>query len=273
MTNRKSKQIKRIVKQSEDSFRVEECSVESFPSRKTVKPPFSYAQLIKEAIETSSSQMLTLKEIYTFIESKYPFYRENGDAYKNSIRHNLSLNKLFRKIPKDPAKPNKKGSYWGLAKKEDALVDNLSQIPLNYPTPIKKDWQQNTMLHSPDPTPDDSAGMKRKRRKLYAAFKEQDKLPSIFRGKEPNPFLSPSSFEMPILTNSPLPVIDWMSGEVNFPSKESYLPSAYEMGLVFSHPLPNELSCSPLKFDMVKELDMNDILLPDSNSTTNKEIN
>ncbi|KAK9766764.1 hypothetical protein K7432_003925 [Basidiobolus ranarum] len=75
------------------------------------KPPYPYAKLIAQAILTSDSQALTLNEIYVWIIEKYPYYKNAASGWKNSIRHNLSLNKMFLRVPRAINEPGK-GSYW-----------------------------------------------------------------------------------------------------------------------------------------------------------------
>ncbi|XP_042858399.1 uncharacterized protein LOC122263721 [Penaeus japonicus] len=75
------------------------------------KPQHSYIGLIAMAILSSPDKKLVLSDIYQYILDHYPYFRSRGTGWRNSIRHNLSLNDCFVKAGRSA---NGKGHYWAI---------------------------------------------------------------------------------------------------------------------------------------------------------------
>ena len=80
------------------------------------RPPYSFSCLTFMAIETSGRKRLSVKEIYTWVTENFPYYQSvPSGSWKNSIRHNLSLNGTFCKVDKNLLAMRDfsgKGSLW-----------------------------------------------------------------------------------------------------------------------------------------------------------------
>lgn len=76
-----------------------------------VKPALSYIALIAKAILESTQKRLSLGSIYSWIEKNYPYYLNRGQGWRNSVRHNLSLNDCFIKAGRCE---DGKGNYWAI---------------------------------------------------------------------------------------------------------------------------------------------------------------
>jgi len=109
------------------------------------KPPYSYISLITMSIQNSASKMVTLSEIYQFIMDLFPYYRQNQQRWQNSIRHSLSFNDCFIKVPRSPDKPGK-GSFWTLHPDAGNMFENGCY--LRRQKRFKSDRKGNPIPHS-----------------------------------------------------------------------------------------------------------------------------
>ncbi|KAI8519696.1 hypothetical protein Bbelb_029530 [Branchiostoma belcheri] len=69
------------------------------PYRRHAKPPVSYTAMIAAVIQESPEKKLTLLQIVDELKRRYSFFNGDYKGWKNSVRHNLSLNKCFVKWP------------------------------------------------------------------------------------------------------------------------------------------------------------------------------
>ena len=75
------------------------------------------------AIQSAPSQRLTLSSIYRYVAENFPFYKKSRSGWQNSIRHNLSLNDCFKKVPRQESDSGK-GHYWTIDPNCEKMFDN-----------------------------------------------------------------------------------------------------------------------------------------------------
>lgn len=102
------------------------------------KPPYSFSSLIFMAIEDSMQKALPVKEIYAWIIQHFPYFKTAPTGWKNSVRHNLSLNKCFQKVEK--AANLGKGSLWMV---EPQYRPNLIQALTRSPFHPCSTWEKH----------------------------------------------------------------------------------------------------------------------------------
>ncbi|XP_074498051.1 forkhead box protein N1 [Sebastes fasciatus] len=78
------------------------------------KPIYSYSILIFLALKNSKTGSLPVSEIYSFMTEHFPYFKSAPDGWKNSVRHNLSLNKCFEKVENKNGNSSRKGCLWAL---------------------------------------------------------------------------------------------------------------------------------------------------------------
>ena len=95
--------------------------LESEVSESENKPPHSYIALISMAILSTPNAKMVLADIYQYLMDNYEYYNNQKKAWRNSIRHNLSLNECFIKNGRTE---NGKGNYWSI---HPACVEDFSR--------------------------------------------------------------------------------------------------------------------------------------------------
>ncbi|KAK5923074.1 hypothetical protein CgunFtcFv8_000079 [Champsocephalus gunnari] len=71
-----------------------------------IRPPYTYACLIRWAILEAADKQCTLNEIYNWFTVMFFYFRHNTATWKNAVRHNLSLHKCFVRVE------GGKGAVW-----------------------------------------------------------------------------------------------------------------------------------------------------------------
>lgn len=122
------------------------------------KPPHSYIGLIAMAILSNADRKMVLSDIYQYILDNYPYFRNRGPGWRNSIRHNLSLNDCFVKAGRSA---NGKGHYWAIhpANVEDFRKGDFRRrkaqrkVRKHMGLSVPEDEDSNSPTPTPVPTP------------------------------------------------------------------------------------------------------------------------
>ncbi|KAJ0179124.1 hypothetical protein K1T71_004836 [Dendrolimus kikuchii] len=128
------------VKVPDDEPVVKEAKVEHDVSPAPKKPPYTYPELIEKALRENGE--LTVSAIYQWISDRFPFYKANDERWKNSVRHNLSINPHFRKGARAPQGA---GHLWSLA----ANAIDLLPLRHHHLTEKKTVSQETSFLEFP----------------------------------------------------------------------------------------------------------------------------
>ncbi|KAK6176259.1 hypothetical protein SNE40_014572 [Patella caerulea] len=133
-------QVERVIVQPpviKSSFPIEN---KNYKNNSCIKPPYSYATLISMAINETKEKKINISSIYKWITDNFSYYKMADSHWKNSIRHNLSLNKRFEKVSRLPNESSK-GGYWkinpefddvtraNLPKKRTNVIDGNTLVP------------------------------------------------------------------------------------------------------------------------------------------------
>ncbi|XP_050334070.1 fork head domain transcription factor slp1-like [Bactrocera neohumeralis] len=90
-----------------------------------IRPNYTYGALVTMAIRSSPEQKLTLSGIQQWIADNFPYYRKDQRGWQCQIRHTLTTNSCFMKIPRPPSDPGR-GNYWTLNPEVESIKNNAA---------------------------------------------------------------------------------------------------------------------------------------------------
>lgn len=123
------------------------------PSETTLgkKPPYSFPCLIGLALRSGETGRMSVSQIYDHITSLFPYFRSAKAGWKNSVRHNLSLNKIFCKLERLDSEAGK-GAMWGITENMKEQLDrDILQCQQRYPQKIAEAMKEPEPLAPAQP--------------------------------------------------------------------------------------------------------------------------
>ncbi|NXT24098.1 FOXM1 protein, partial [Syrrhaptes paradoxus] len=164
-------------------------SSSSCPDSVSKRPPYSYMAMIQFAINSTEKKRMTLKDIYTWIEDHFPYFKHVAKpGWKNSIRHNLSLHDMFVR----ETSTNGKISFWTIHPDANRCL-TLDQVfkPLDLGLPTSPEHSESQQKrHLPDPQKNTGRNTNSKTESQNARRKIKPLLPRI------NSYLVPIQFPL-----------------------------------------------------------------------------
>ena len=113
-------------------FEARQRSADSWPANTMAKPPYSFPCLIGMAMLHHNNTPVAVADLYNYILERYPYFKTAKSGWKNSIRHNLSLNKYFLKVERD-IPDVRKGSLWAMVPgKEDNMRRDIENCRVRH---------------------------------------------------------------------------------------------------------------------------------------------
>ncbi|NWH79881.1 FOXM1 protein, partial [Piaya cayana] len=153
------------------------------------RPPYSYMAMIQFAINSTEKKRMTLKDIYTWIEDHFPYFKHVAKpGWKNSIRHNLSLHDMFVR----ETSANGKISFWTIHPDANRCL-TLDQVfkPLDLESPTSPEHSESQQKrHLPDPQKNMGSNSSSKNEPQNARRKMKPLLPRV------NSYLVPIQFPL-----------------------------------------------------------------------------
>ncbi|XP_069720098.1 forkhead box protein M1 [Phaenicophaeus curvirostris] len=181
----------------QERIKTEEDSAAAIPSATTTswqesvseRPPYSYMAMIQFAINSTEKKRMTLKDIYTWIEDHFPYFKHVAKpGWKNSIRHNLSLHDMFVR----ETSANGKISFWTIHPDANRCL-TLDQVfkPLDLESPTSPEHSESQQKrHLPDPQKNTGSNSSSKNEPQNARRKMKPLLPRV------NSYLVPIQFPL-----------------------------------------------------------------------------